>query len=183
MAQNTTSLNHGAPDEGKGGGGTVLGIIIGTVLAIMAVIMLPTTIVIMVGLVPSAVAFFVDSSREKLLGTTVLSLNVAGVLPAVLRLWKTGHHMENAISLISQPSVLIMVLIPSGMGWLLYIYMPQIASKLVRKRAESRIRSLEKQQKELIEQWSVAVTNGVPINPEEAPEKPKVESTEGSVTA
>ncbi len=163
--------------------GAVWGITGGIILAVMAVVLLPTTIIIMIGLVPSAVAFFVDNSRERLLGSTVLSLNVAGVLPAVLRLWKTGHHMDNAIAIITQPSVLTMILVPSGIGWLLYIYTPQIASKLVRKRAESRIRALEKQQKELIEQWSPAVTNGVPMNPDEPQEKPKAESTEGSVTA
>lgn len=167
----------------SGNGNTILGMIIGIVFAIMAVILLPTTIVIMVGLVPSAVAFFVDNSRDRFLGFTVLAMNIAGLLPTVLRLWKTGHHMDNAISLISQPSVLTMILIPAGIGWLLYLYTPQLVSKMVRKRAEARIRHLEKQQKELIEQWSVAVTNGVPMYPDEAIEKPKATSTEGSVTA
>lgn len=163
--------------------GTIWGVVLGIILAILAVILLPTTILIMVGLIPSAVAFFVDSSRERLLGTTILSLNIAGVLPAVLRLWKTGHHMDNAIAIITQPSVLTMILVPSGIGWLLYIYTPQLVSKVSRKRSEMRMRHLEKMQKDLIEQWGTAVTGGVPLNPDEPAEKPKVESTEGSVTA
>lgn len=174
---------HSTQSESSGSKGTVLGITGAIILAMMAVALLPTTIIVVIGLVPSAVAFFVDGSRERLLGSTVLSLNIAGVLPAILRLWKTGHHMDNAISIITQPSVLIMILVPSGIGWLLYIYTPQIASKLVRKRAEGRMRALEKQQKELIEQWSPAVTNGIPLHPDEPQEKPKAESTEGSVTA
>lgn len=142
------------PSTGKG---TILGVIIGIVFALMAVILLPTTIVILVGLVPSAVAFFVDTSRERLLGSTVLCMNIAGLLPAVLRLWKQGHTMDMAITLISQPSVLVVILVSSGVGWLLYIYMPQFVSKLARKRAEVRIRTLERLQGELIEQWSKAV--------------------------
>lgn len=173
-----------SPSTGQGkNGGTIFGMVVGVIFAVLAVILLPTTIVVMIGLIPSAVAFFVDNSRDKFLGLTVLAMNVAGLLPAVLRLWKTGHHMDNAITVISQPTVLIMILIPSGIGWLLHFYTPQLVSKLVRKRAESRIRSLEKQQKELIEQWSVSVTNGVAAPSDDVAEKPKAKSTEGSVTA
>lgn len=178
MAHSNTPITK--PESTKG---TVWGILIGIILAVMAVALLPTTIILVIGLIPSAVAYFVDGTRERLLGTTVLSLNVAGVLPAILRLWKTGHHMDNAIAIITQPSVLTMILIPAGLGWLLYIYTPQIASKVARKRADLRINHLEKQQKDLIEQWSITVTGGIPLHPDEVVEKPKPESTEGSVTA
>lgn len=178
MTESSTSKSSSLSEKS-----TVFGLVIGVILAVLAVMLLPTTIIIVIGLIPSAVAFFVDSSRERLLGSTVFALNLAGVFPAILRLWKSGHHMDNAIAIITQPSVLMMILVPSGIGWLLYIYTPHFVSKIIRKRAEGRMRSLEKSQKELIEQWSPSVTGGVPLNSDEPQEKPKPESTEGSVTA
>jgi len=126
----------------------------------MAVVMLPTTLIVLVGLVPSAVAFFVDTSRDRTLGPIVLPLNIAGILPLVITLWKHGHTMQESLNLLTDPMMLALVLLPSSFGWMLFNYTPHLVSGIMRRRAESRIRSLEKYQEDLVEQWSNAVTNG-----------------------
>lgn len=170
----------------QSGKGAAWGIGVGILFALLAVVLLPTTVVIAVGLVPAAVAFFVDSSRERLLGSTVLCMNAAGVLPAVLRLWKQGHNMDTAIQIITQPIILTVILVSSGVGWLLYIYTPQFVGKLVRKRAEMRIRALEKYQKELVDHWSPAVAAGILVdetNDKSDKARDKESLSAGSLTA
>lgn len=158
--------------------GGIMGMILGVFAAIMAVMMLPTTLVVVIGLVPSAVAFFVDTSRDRMLGPIVMSLNVAGVLPLVLKLWQHGHTMNAAVDILTEPFMMALVLTPSAFGWLLFNYTPQLVSGIMRRRAESRIRTLEKYQEDLVQQWSNAVSNGQAIA------KPKDETTsKNSVSA
>jgi hypothetical protein len=128
------------------------------ILAALAVKLMPTTLVVVIGMVPTAVAYFVDSSREKSLGPVVLWLNFSGVLPALLKLWQQGHTMSNALDIIMQPIMLAMMLFPAAIGWLLYSFVPYLVVGFVRKKAESRIKSLEKYQQDLVDQWGSEVS-------------------------
>lgn len=125
----------------------------GMFLAVIAVMVLPTTLIIVVGMIPSVVAYFVDTSKQRTLGPTVLYLNFAGVLPVLMRLWKQSPNMNNAVELLTDPFMLLMMLAPAGFGWILFICVPPMVSGILRKRAEMRIQSLENDQKKLVEQW------------------------------
>lgn len=156
----------------KKNGKSFLSLFAALLLAMLAVFLLPTTIMIVIGMVPTIVAFFVDTSREKNLGPTVFCLNFAGVFPALLKLWKSSHTVDNAIDLMIQPSVMLVILMASGFGWLLYLYIPPLVSTVMRKRGEARIRQLEKQQEELVEQWSMTIvktTDGVKSDKPDSP--------------
>lgn len=146
------------PSPAKKNKGTAIGLVAGIILAIMAVLILPTTILVTIGLVPSFVAIFADNSRERLLGPTVMALNLAGIMPALTRLWQQGNNVDTAIELLCQPMILLMILIPAGIGWLLFLYAPVLISGVMRRKAELRIRTLEKSQADLIEQWGMTVT-------------------------
>lgn len=148
------------PAAKKGfGAGAVAICVIG---AIGAVAMLPTTIIFAIGMIPTAVAYFVDTTHEKSLGRVVLCLNFAGLLPCLLRLWHQGHTVDNAIDIILQPMMAAMVLIPAAVGWVIHAYVPLLVVGVVRKKAEMRIRSLERNQQDLIEQWGPGVTGNTP---------------------
>jgi hypothetical protein len=144
-------------------------LILGVILAVCAVRMMPTTIIVVVGMLPTAVAYFVDSSREKTLGPVVFCLNFAGVLPALLKLWSQGQTMSAAMDLITQPFMLAIMLFPAACGWLLYAYMPYLVIGIVKRKAEARIKTLEKYQQDLIDQWGQIVT-GNAVKPEKEKE-------------
>lgn len=152
-------------------------------LAIVAVMMLPTTIIILVGMIPSVVAYFVDTSRQRTLGPTVLYMNFAGVLPVLLKLWKQTPNMNNATELLMDPFMLLLMLAPAGFGWILFIFIPPLVSGILRKRAEMRMTTLENDQKKLVEEWGPEVmgTQAKLIKPEEAGAAPK--SADESFTA
>lgn len=139
----------------------ILGIILALFFAMAAVSMLPTTLVIVVGMMPTAVAYFVDTSNERSLGPTVLFLNFSGVLPALFRLWQSGHTVDRALDLILQPTMLLIMYLPAAFAWLLYMYIPVLVSGVLRRKAEQRIRRIEKDQDYLVEQWGSAVGQSV----------------------
>ena len=145
-----------APPPKKAGN---FGLIFASVfLAVIAVMMMATTLLFLVGMIPTVVAYFVDTSRQRTLGPTVFYLNFAGVLPALLKLWSQGHNINNAIALLTDPFTLLMMLAPAGVAWLLFIFVPVMVSGILRRRAEMRMQTLESDQKRLIEEWGPQIT-------------------------
>lgn len=126
-------------------------------LVIGVVTLLPTTMIIMIGLLPTAVATFVDNSRERLAGLTVGCMNVAGVLPPLLALWHDGHTVENALRILTQPYMLLLMYGGAGVGLLLYINTPLMVSGLLRKQAAFRLKAIERQRNDLREEWGPEV--------------------------
>lgn len=159
----------------KGGRG-MMGLVVALLAAIGAIVFLPTTIVVAVGMIPTAVAFFSDSSRDKSLGPTVMFLNFAGVLPSLVRLWHDGNMVSDALDILMQPVMMLIILLPAGFGWILHAYVPMIVSSVIRRNAEARIRTLEKEQDNLIKQWGAILTG--PGQAQKAAE-PETESSVG----
>ena len=146
----------------KKGSGALGGLSVAIIMAVCAVAMLPTTILVVVGMIPTAVAYFVDTSRELSLGPTVLCLNFAGVLPTLLKLWKEGHTVTNALDIITMPLMLMLILLPAACGWLLFNYVPYLVIGFIRRKAQNRLTDIDKYQKDMVEQWGSVVTGSVP---------------------
>jgi hypothetical protein len=162
MSDKSTNVAKAVPnaqEKAKKKGG-LKGVILGVIIAMGAVAILPTTLIIVVGMVPTAVAYFVDNSRDRTLGPTVCFLNFAGVLPALLRLWEENHIIDSAIYILSKPTVILIMLLPAALGWLLYAYTPIFIGGILRRKAELRIKSLEKEQEKLIANWGLLVKSG-----------------------
>ena len=148
------------PASSKKSSGGIAGLVGALLAAIGAIAFLPTTIVVVAGMLPTAVAFFVDTSRQKTLGPTVLFLNFAGVFPSLMKLWHEGHVVSNAIEILMEPYMMLIILMPASFGWLLFNYVPVIVASIIRRNAEGKIKNLEKEQEYLVEQWG-----GVLIHP------------------
>jgi hypothetical protein len=142
----------------------VTGLIGALLAAIGAIAFLPTTIIVVAGMLPTAVAYFVDTSREKTLGPTVLFLNFAGVFPSLLKLWHEGHVVGNAIEILMEPYMMLIILLPAAFGWLLFNYVPILVSSIIRRNAEVKIKNLEKEQEYLIEQWGGVLIHPTSVN-------------------
>ncbi|MCD8496997.1 MAG: hypothetical protein LRZ85_02285 [Alphaproteobacteria bacterium] len=90
----------------------VLGIITG-------VIFLPSSFLLMVGMVPTPVAVFVDRSRKKTKALTVGSMNLAGCSPFLFDLWIRGHDFDTSMSIALDPKAIIVMYAAAGVGYLL----------------------------------------------------------------
>lgn len=128
-------------------------------LCVTMFVFLPTTILFLVCMIPTMVAYIVDNSFNKTIWVTVGVMNLAGTIPAWFRLWDVGHTIQNAFYVIMQPMTIIVSYGGAAVGWFIYINVtPFIASIIVMKN-ESRLKQINKRVQELSRKWGDDVAN------------------------
>ena len=126
-----------------------------------AAVLLPTTLIFVVMMAPTLVAFVTDRSRDKHLAITVGMLNFVGTLPAIIELWSRGQSHQTAMLLISDVFVWAVAYGAAFAGWAIFAVMPTMVGSYYRMTTETRVNILVKQQKELIAEWGSAVAEGI----------------------
>ncbi len=143
-----------------------------------AAMLLPTTLLILVGMIPTFVAAYIDRTKEQTAGLTVGAMNAAGVLPHLIELWRIGHTVDQSIRLLADPMTLLTMYAAAAMGWILYLNIPPLMKILAVRRRRSEADRLRSDMKELINTWGVDVAGdrAVKHRPSERDEK-KSDST------
>jgi len=141
--------------------------LLGVVVAALTV--LPTTIVVAVGLLPSLVALVVDETRQRYLFRTVVGMNVAALWPFLERLWLNGNDVRLAVAIVADVYTWAALYGAAGLGWLLHMGMPSALASWQAFSARQRIAKLKKQQDQLIEEWGSALPSVEVV--EKAPDK------------
>ena len=134
-------------------------------------------ILLLVGLLPTMVAFIVDKSFGKCATLCVGAMNIAGIFPSIFKLWSEQNSFAQAIHIITNVFDLVIMYGAAGFGWILYITIPSAVSALLNIIAQRRIARLRNLQRDLIIEWgeNVAVNQQpeVPIKDEIPQENPK----------
>ena len=150
-------MSHATPAKPGKRGKVVTSFVSTMLLVVGALTLLPTTMILVVGMLPTAVAIFVDNSRERLAGLTVGCMNLAGVALPVMTLWQAGHSVESAMHILMEPYMLLLMYGGAALGLVLYVNTPLMVSGLLRKQAAFRLKSLERQRNDLREEWGPEV--------------------------
>lgn len=129
------------------------------IFSVGAILMLPTTIVFVVAMVPCAVAAFTDTHKEKTAALTIGAMNVAGALPAFLNIWQGGHTMARAIETIAQPMMLLYMYGGAAIGAMIFVYVPPIVVNIMKRQARSKLADFQKEQERLIDVWGPSVAS------------------------
>lgn len=131
-------------------------------LLVAGFVFAPTSIVIIGCLLPTIVAAIVDRDPQKTMWMTVGACNLAGAVPMCFELWKTGHTVGNAISLLASPAGLAVAYGGAAVGWLIYTYVAAFVATMIVMQKNSRLKDIDKRLKELIKKWGedVAKTDG-----------------------
>jgi hypothetical protein len=122
-----------------------------------AAMLLPTTLLILIGMIPTFVAAYIDRTKEQTAGLTVGAMNAAGVLPYLIELWRIGHTVDQSIQLLADPMTLLTMYGAAAMGWILYLNIPPLMKVLAMRRRRSEADRLRSDMKELINTWGVDV--------------------------
>jgi hypothetical protein len=154
-----------APAKGgkKAKKGGALGLILGmTVFGAAAPFLLPT-LLLLVGMLPTVVALFTDTDRQRSSATAVGAMNAAGILPFVIELWQKGQTLENALLILSQPETWVVMFGAAALGQLIVFAIPHAIASLTLARAEARIALLKQNLARLKETWGsdVATTKSL----------------------
>ena len=136
-----------------------------TVGAIAAIVFLPTTIILFVGMIPTLVAVLVDRTAEQVRGMTVGAMNLAGCMPFVMDLWTSGHTPERAVEIVFQPLPIVVMYSAAGFGYLVEWAMTGIVVTFLEQKAAHRLRSIAAQQESLIGRWGREVSGEMPLDP------------------
>lgn len=148
----------------------------------LGLIMLPTTLILLIGMIPTLVAFVADRHPEKYAAITVGGPNFCGVMPSLLALWTQGHHVQTALHQLSDPFKLLLIFGLSAVGWVIYYSVPPFISMFISKRNEATIRDMRDLQKALVDEYGeeVSYIEAVPRHDDLHPGVPQVQMQQSS---
>jgi len=126
----------------------------------VALLLLPSTLVLMVAMVPTLVARIVDPSPGRHLTITVGSLNFAGALWFMHSLWTAGQGFSAIMPTLGDMIGWLSALVGAGLGWAIYSLMPIVSRSIATTKSNLRLRSIRKSQEDLVEQWGDPVRGG-----------------------
>jgi len=131
---------------------------------LMALVFLPTTFVLAIGMMPTLAAIFVDRSKRKTKAVTVGAMNLAGCVPFLLELWMEGHNFEKSFMIVTDAKAIIVMFSAAAVGYLIDWAMTGIVAAFLLQRGKARAKAIKKRQKELKERWGKEVTGDVPVD-------------------
>ena len=162
------SRSRKKPKSG-GGGGLFTFLILAAPAGVFA---MPTALLFLVGLIPTFVAYIADRDPDKTAAMTVAPLNICGVLPFTMEMWKHQHTMQAAFQALGNPLTWLVMYGAAAIGWAIYFMVPPVVTNFEVMRAQARVQSLNGRRKDLVEEWGPDVG----ITDEELVEKHKATS-------
>lgn len=117
-------------------------------------------ILVIVGMVPTLVAFMIDRAPKKYAAFCVAGMNLSGVFPAVIDLWQGSNDIKAAMGTITNVFELTVMYAAAAFGWLIYMAIPPVVAALMAVAAQQRIMQLRASQRELINEWGQDIAQG-----------------------
>jgi hypothetical protein len=130
-------------------------------VAPVALMLLPSTLVLLVAMVPTLAARVVDPAPGRQLTITVGSLNFAGSLWFMSDLWSAGQSFAAIVPTLSDMIGWLAALVGAGMGWAIYSMMPIFSRGIATTKSNLRLRNVRKSQQELVDEWGEPVRGGL----------------------
>ncbi|MGE3714203.1 MAG: hypothetical protein AB7F82_06715, partial [Alphaproteobacteria bacterium] len=112
-------------------------------------------IFVMLGLLPSLMAYYLDRDPNLATMKTVLTCNIASMLPILYPMIRAGFMFEpfNTYEVIMDPFNWLIAYAGAALGWSLILLCRIIARFLDALAYEYQIRELERTQKHLLQEW------------------------------
>ncbi len=113
---------------------------------------------ILLAMLPSIVAGFLDRREGKYAAYAVGGFNLSGAIPYLFQLLDgTLPGMTGLLELISSPFPWLVILGASAIGWMIYYAIPLLVLRYQSIRDRQRIKYLRQRQVELAEEWGSEV--------------------------
>jgi hypothetical protein len=131
----------------------------------LALVFLPTTAVLITGMIPTLVALVIDGSPRRYLTTTVGGLNFLGCFYFLHLLWSMTQNMSSVMVVLGSSYGWLCALTGAGCGWLLFLGMPPVVLSVAATQARIRLFRLNREMERMVEDWGQEVTQ--PDEPKE----------------
>ncbi len=146
------------PAPAPGGQGLRWGIWFVLGLVTMAIISMPTVLLIFFGLMPSIVAMVIDRTEGRYATFCVLGMNLSGLFPYLTDVWFQVHTTDMAIRIMTNVFNLLIIYGSAGFGWMLYMALPPVITTFLSAMSQRRVAVLREKQAQIIEEWGESVT-------------------------
>ena len=133
-----------------------------------AILFIPTTIVLVIGMLPTLVAVLVDRGGGTR-AVTVGAMNLCGCTPFLMDLWTTSHDTAFAVGLVTDPRTIIVMYAAAGIGYMVDWALSGIIATIMIQRATSRLNAIRVRQDEMIVRWGREVTGEIVLDSEGFP--------------
>ena len=120
---------------------------------------LPTLLLLLVGMLPTIAALFLERGTAKQGWISVGGLNFAGLSNWMLNLWFAHHTFSYAIEELLTITPLLVSYASAAVGWGLYLAMPPLVNAVTTVTYQRRVIALSAQQRKLVEQWGDGVVS------------------------
>lgn len=130
------------------------------IVSLMLIVMLQFGFIfLLLALLPSIAAYFVDTDPSRPAFRTVFAANLAATLPSLTPMFKSGlkfKHYEVG-GIIGDPKVWMLIYGSAAAGWCIIFICRQIARTMLAFQYEFRAASLERAQARLVDEWGTQV--------------------------
>lgn len=109
------------------------------------------------GMLPAIIAMLSDRSVNHYASSTIIAFNLVGVLPFIFQIFASQNIDSTAQYIVSSINTWGIVYATTSIGWVLLWFLPILASRIFYAKAQMRIRKIEKQQKEQVDEWGSEV--------------------------
>lgn len=133
-----------------------------SLLFVVQVLSPASMIILIAGMTPTIVAYFVDPETAKRGTHAMAVLNMAGVLPVVAELWAAGATRTAAMALLSDPMNWLLMYGGAGLAVFMMAALPPFVAQVLEVGAKQQVAELEEQQRKLVEQWGRSVAGAAP---------------------
>ncbi len=126
--------------------------------SIALVILLKTTFIFLIlGMLPTIVAYYVDVSKSRNTFHTVFACNLSGVLPFVVDLFAHDNNTQSMQMFMGDLRVFFIMYLSAGFGYVLVNTSPHLAAFIINLFNQRHIARLNASQKKLLEEWGPGI--------------------------
>ncbi len=119
----------------------------------VAIVLLPSFIVLAAAMVPTLVAWVVDASPRKYLASTVGAMNAAGSLIFLMTLWNNQHDVATALAVLHEVYGWLVAYGAAAVGYGVFYVMPTLTESLAKLSAQQHLARIDREMRQLVAEW------------------------------
>ncbi len=131
------------------------------VIVVAGLIFLPTSMLLLVGMLPSLVSVLFSSKGVGAKSSTVAAMNLAGCAPFVLDLWSSGNDFEASVDILFSSQTIMVMYLAAAFGYMIDWVVTGLVSSFLYQKGILRMKDIRKRQKFIIKRWGAGVAGDV----------------------
>lgn len=131
-----------------------------------AVLFMPTSMILVFGMMPTVAANVIDKSRQKSRAISVGMMNFAGCMPFLMELWMSAapNSVDAAVSIMLQPKTVVIIYTIAAAGYAIEAAITGMVATMMQQRAHARLRSIDAELIEMVDRWNYYVDGNSPLD-------------------